>query len=134
MRVYLAAPMSGKEHANLPAILEARDALVREGHEVILPKDVDAPEMAERLYGGVHEPTDQEWIDLLADDLREIVRSKAEAIVCLPGWEYSGGVRLETWFAHHLRGLPIYDFHTGFPTHPLSESWLDYVHTRHADR
>lgn len=41
MKYYIAGPMLRKPHYNFPAFDAARDMLLREGHEVVNPADMD---------------------------------------------------------------------------------------------
>jgi len=103
MKVYLAGPMRGYPQFNFPAFDEATALLRGQGHDVFSP--------AERDRDVDNFDPEKDKVKSLSYymqfDLPEVC--KADAVVCLPGWEKSQGARLEVHVAREL-GKFIYDF------------------------
>lgn len=103
MRVYLAGPMTGIREFNFPEFDKYAAILKSKGHEVCNPADLD------RELG--FDPESQEGVS--QEFLREALRRDlsaicdADAIAMLPGWENSGGARVEWMLAVRL-GLRIF--------------------------
>lgn len=107
-RIYIAGPMSGHPKFNVPAFLEAQKDLIKQGYDAILPVDMDIPSERRQLLASVDgsEPGPRSWATLLSEDLKLIGDTGVEGIAVLPGWKYSKGAKLETYFAR-LLGLEI---------------------------
>ncbi len=107
-RVYIAGPMSGHAHFNVPAFLDAQKKLKAKGLEPVLPVDLDIPEERKQLMASKDglDPAPRSWAELLSEDLKLIGDTGIEGIVVLPGWQYSKGAKLETYFGR-LLGLEI---------------------------
>jgi hypothetical protein len=101
MRVYLAGPMSGLPDFNFPEFDRHAGLLEMKGHTVFNPAQMD------RDLGfdpSSSEVSSQFLRDALRRDLSAIC--DADAIAMLPGWEKSGGARIEWMLAVHL-GLKV---------------------------
>jgi hypothetical protein len=101
MKVYIAGPMTGFPEWNFPAFDAAAEALAAAGHEPVNPADMD------REIGfdpAAVEVSDCFLRDALRRDLSAIC--DCDAIAMLPGWEHSGGARIEWALATHL-GLEV---------------------------
>lgn len=114
MRLYIAGPMTGIPHFNIPAFDHAAEVLRAAGHDVVSPAELDDPEDREAAYASpdgseVHYDTGKTWGDFLARDVKLIADGGIDGIVCLPGWENSKGARLET-FVGRICGLSIWSF------------------------
>lgn len=105
-------PMSGHVAFNVPAFLAAQKFLESEkGLDAVLPVDMDIPSERKQLLASKDgsEPGPRSWATLLSEDLKLIGDTGVEGIVVLPGWQYSKGAKLETFFAR-LLGLEIYHY------------------------
>lgn len=101
MRVYLAGPMTGIPGFNFPEFDRHAGVLEAMGHTVFNPAQMD------RDLGfdpSASEVSSQFLRDALRRDLSAIC--DADAIAMLPGWEKSGGARIEWMLAVHL-GLKV---------------------------
>lgn len=101
MTVYLAGPMTGLPGFNFPAFDAAEALLASQGYTVKNPAQMD------RDVG--FDPTKMTATpaflrDALRRDLSAIC--DCDAVAMLPGWEKSGGARVEWTLATHL-GLEI---------------------------
>lgn len=101
MKVYLAGPMTGLPEFNFPAFDRAAELLAAEGHTVFNPAQMDRDLGFDPAVATV---TDGFLRDALRRDLSAIC--DADAIAMLPGWEKSGGAKIEWMLASHL-GLKI---------------------------
>jgi hypothetical protein len=109
MRIYLAGPMRNYPEFNHPAFRQATRTLRAGGHEVFSPAEYDVQAGLD-VAGtqGDHEELRGAGFDLraaLGADLAWIT-SRADAVVVLPGWEESLGVRAEVATAIAL-GIPV---------------------------
>lgn len=91
MTIYIAGPMTGLPDNNYPAFRSAADALADRGHEV------EDPSLNEN-------PTPGDYHGWLRAGLAQLIR--CDAVALLPGWEASGGARLEVTVAATL-GLRV---------------------------
>lgn len=108
-RVYTAGPMSGHAKFNVPAFLAAQKDLIEQGFDAVLPVDLDIPAERRQLLkskDGLDAHPSRSWAELLSEDLKLIGDTHVEGIVVLPGWQYSKGAKLETYFGR-LLGLEI---------------------------
>lgn len=98
MRVYIAGPMRGYPEYNFPAFDAAAKDWRRAGHDVVNPAELDRVD-------GVHEFTDPLPSGFLRDAMRRdlVAICKCDAIVLLPGWEASSGVKVELALAELLK-------------------------------
>lgn len=90
-KIYLAGPMTGYEDLNRAAFEAAALALRALGHVVVSPVDLSI-----EVAGGWEEAKSANtsaYARFLARDIVAIAQS--DAIVFLPGWEESGGSRIE---------------------------------------
>lgn len=84
MRIYLSGPMSGVPKLNFPAFRAAAERLRAAGHEVFNPAETDFGKPAEEVTHREALAVDLDWIC-----------KHAEALVLLPRWQNSRGVRAE---------------------------------------
>jgi len=98
-KTYIAGPMRGIRLFNFPAFDAARDALLKAGHEVVSPADIDRS----NGFDPKDLPADYDWnvISQQSGTLQEIIaRDHAAVMECdtiylLPGWERSQGALSE---------------------------------------
>jgi len=108
LRGRLNGPMSGHPQFNVPAFMAAQKELNQKGFDAVLPVDLDIPEERKQLLkskDGLGESV-RSWAELLSEDLKLIGDTAIEGIAVLPGWQYSKGAKLETYFGR-LLGLEI---------------------------
>ncbi len=113
MRLYIAGPMSGIPHFNIPAFDAMAAKLRALGHEVVSPAELDGPETRAAIYAsktGSHRdlPPGETWGFYLSRDVRLLADDGIEGVVVLPGWGKSKGARLETFVACALLDKPVY--------------------------
>lgn len=118
-KVYIAGPMTGHPKFNFPAFDKAAADLRRIGFEVVSPAELDDPDArAAALASEWGDPaeyakiTGLTWADFLSRDVKLIADGGFTAIICLPGWRYSRGARLET-FVGYLNGVNIMELTPG---------------------
>lgn len=101
MRVYIAGPMTGKPEWNFPAFDAAAECLRQRGHEPVNPADLDRAIGFDPSANCVSH-------DFLRDAMKRDLAAvcDCDAIAMLPGWEQSGGARVEWALATHL-GLEV---------------------------
>jgi hypothetical protein len=112
--IYLAGPMSGKPQFNFPAFDEAEQDLHTMGIICVSParlasreerlKSLSSPDGLPDAFGLDY---NEDWKLWLSRDLRIVM--EVQAIVCLPGWQYSKGARLETYVGSQL-GKQLYSY------------------------
>ena len=101
MKVYLAGPMTGMPQFNFPAFDAAAEALEDDGHRVFNPAQMDR----DVGFDPASTVVSPKFLrDALRRDLSAIC--ECDAIAMLPGWEQSGGARIEWALAVHL-GLEV---------------------------
>lgn len=98
MRLYLAGPMRGIPDYNFPAFDRYAAALRAQGHVVFSPADGDRW----LLLSTGREPEARACFEL---DTQWLCR-EAEAIILMPGWEFSKGATAEKALAEAL-GLGV---------------------------
>jgi hypothetical protein len=108
--VYVAGPMTGIPEYNFPAFHAATRVLRNLGHVVFNPAEMDTPEDIAQYQAGSAGAESETWRYFLARDL-EIVLTKADAVVVLPGWRNSQGATLEVTTAL-TAGKPVYEYPT----------------------
>lgn len=91
--VYLAGPMSGIEHYNIPAFIETAEAIRGQGHIVFCPTELGTRDL-------------RTWEAYVARDTEKLVA--CDAVAVLPGWEESRGALLEV-FAARVYDKPVVD-------------------------
>jgi hypothetical protein len=101
--IYIAGPMRGYAEYNFPAFDAAAKAWRKAGWIVINPAELDR-------VAGIHEYTDPLPEGFLRAALKRDLEAicSADAIGLLPGWEPSGGVKVEKTLAEFLK-LPVLD-------------------------
>lgn len=117
-RVYVAGPMTGIPHFNIPAF-EAMAASLRycldgpqsPAYEPVLPLDIIGGAHRDALLrsttGSIDDyPSGMTWGDFLSRDVKAISDGGIDLILVLPGWERSRGARLETYVGY-LSGCSI---------------------------
>jgi len=99
-RIYVAGPMTGLPEFNYPAFRTATEELLARGYDVEDPSTNSNPTLGD--YHG--------W---LRAGLAQLIR--CDAVALLPGWEASGGARLEVNVAATLgmRVAPLDDWMRG---------------------
>jgi hypothetical protein len=99
--IYLAGPMTGLPQFNFPAFDAAAAMLSEQGHTVFNPAQMDR----DVGFDPATTVVSKEFLrDALRRDLSAIC--DCDAVAMLPGWERSGGARVEWTLATHL-GLEI---------------------------
>lgn len=100
--IYIAGPMSGVPHFNIPLFKMAAEDLRARGYEVVSPAELDSPKMQELALASedgdmskLREATGESWGDILARDVKVISDGGIQGIVFLPHWWKSRGARLE---------------------------------------
>lgn len=107
--IYLAGPMRGYPLFNFPAFDTARNALRAAGFAVICPAEMDR----ERGFDPATDDASAEFMAATARrDLAAI--SRVDAIIVLPGFTGSRGVRAELAAARWI-GMPVHYFHGADP-------------------
>jgi hypothetical protein len=100
MRIYLAGPMRGIPNFNFPAFAAGAALLRVQGHEVFSPAERDENRHNPRMFKGTGDITKIEGKkgfslrEVLGADLDWIAKN-ADAVVLLPGWEFSKGAQAE---------------------------------------
>lgn len=108
---YIAGPMTGIVEWNFAAFDEARDALRRDGWNVISPADLDrADGFRPDGMAGTEELSQQQKRRFARNDIGALL--VVDAVFVLPGWERSAGATHEVQIAGWL-GLPIYTWPEG---------------------
>lgn len=101
-QAYLCGPMRGYESFNFPAFDSAAEYLRSVGWGVFNPAEKDRED-------GFNPETDEAkpMAYYMAVDLVEVC--KADALICLPGWERSEGCSIEVFVALSV-GKPVLDY------------------------
>lgn len=118
--VYLSGPMTGIAEFNYPAFRAAAGALRADGWEVYDPSSSGPGQVGTFDPTGLDGSETGSEFDMKAafrDFTRHII-DEATHLAVLPGWESSGGARIEISLAMYL-GLPIFDALTGAPVQPV---------------
>jgi len=107
VKVYLAGPMSGCPGFNYPAFDAAAAHLRAQGYEVVSPAELDGPVDREVILAakyGTHDelPADADYESYIVRALDVIREGDFDYIVCLPGWELSGGAIREVAVAQNI--------------------------------
>lgn len=109
MKLYVFGPMTGLPDFNYPAFDAAVKRLRSRGFEVVSPTETDA---RHDWHAGDHDPMAVPVDDYrrpLRWALRAALADDIDAGVGLPGWERSGGARLEALTFATLR-LPVFEY------------------------
>jgi hypothetical protein len=107
--VYIAGPMRGIPFYNFAAFDKAKVFLLKHGHRVISPADMDR----ENGFDPWTLPNDHDWESLDGFDLRAAIRrdlvaiQESDAIFMLEGWQNSKGATVEKSVAEWL-GLDVF--------------------------
>lgn len=102
--VYIAGPMTGREHFNFPAFFEAAERLYALGLTVENPADNDGGDTWQEALACANS-VEHPWEHYLRRDLGRMLM--CDAVVVLPGWRQSRGASLETHIARAL-SIPLY--------------------------
>lgn len=120
MRLYIAGKMTWVPQFNFPAFDAFKASLVRAGHDVVSPAELDSPEDRARAMASpdgapIHYESGMTHADFLARDIKIICDDGIEGVVVLPGtdWQNSTGAAWETFVAYR-RGLPIYQWDAAY--------------------
>jgi hypothetical protein len=92
-RIYIAGPMTGKPELNFPVFHAQAARLRADGWEVVNPAEINADQTAG-------------WLPCMRADIKHLV--DCDAILMLPGWEWSKGASLEHHIAERLGMKVIY--------------------------
>lgn len=114
MKLYLAGPMTGYPEFNFPAFYAAAVMLRSLGHEVFNPAERDNERHGTdiskgNLTGNVEQAAKDHGFDInktMAHDT-SFICLEAEGIALLPGWEKSGGAKIEFALADYLKRAKI---------------------------
>lgn len=111
MILYIAGPMTGIRHFNLPAFFKAQEQLEAAGYGTINPSESDSPEVQRACLASEK----GDWADLSPGaSLHEIIRQNVDDVLSsdglcvLPGSSLSAGALFEIALAERIN-LPIYD-------------------------
>lgn len=88
IRVFLSGPMTGIKDYNFPLFNHVAEVFRKCGYEVVNPVDICKKYKKERVL------SDKSVFDAMIAEQQESERT-CNALVLLPGWENSKGVRLE---------------------------------------
>lgn len=99
-RIYIAGPMRGYAQFNFPAFDAARDALNELGYEAVSPADLDRAAGFDETATDTTTVSDEQLRAAIARDCVAIC--SCNAIALLPGWEDSGGVKVELTLTRFL--------------------------------
>ena len=116
MKIYLAGPMTGIEDFNFPAFDRAAEILSAAGYEVFNPAQMDRDVGFDPQSATV---SNEFLRDALRRDLSAIC--ECDAIAMLPGWEQSGGARVEWMLSCHI-GLKVIYLPDGEQTSTVTSS------------
>lgn len=101
MKYYIAGPMSGIPHFNVPLFDAVAKSLRDNDIDVVSPAELDSPEMREFALASEDGklPEDgriagESWPDVLARDVK-LIGNEIDAIIVLPNWHKSRGAKLE---------------------------------------
>lgn len=129
MRLYVAGPMSGIPHFNIPLFDQVATTLRLMGHEVINPAEEDPPPVRAAALASEHGdpadllPTGSTHGDLLARDVK-LIADGIDGVVLLSGWDNSKGARLEV-FTALTYDKPLYRLTAPSPKEPRLINWTD---------
>ena len=99
---YLAGPMSGIPHENIPAFRRASENLRYMGYKIVSPVELDDTESTKKVLADptgklvVGDITGETWGDFLARDVK-LIADSVGGLIFLPGWHKSRGARLEAF-------------------------------------
>jgi hypothetical protein len=126
--VYLAGPMSGLPEHNFPEFKRAAITLRQRGYEVVSPVEMDEDDGFDSVSApGVVAGSDV-WSRFLARDVKIVADERIDAVVVLPGWEFSRGAQLEVHVAREL-GKPVLLYPTLEPALPDRHPASDRFHS-----
>ncbi len=108
MKIYLSGKMTGLPDYGFGAFREATAVLREQGHEVFSPHETDGGDVS------------KSWEYYMKIDIAEVTRS--DAVVVLPGWETSKGVKEETRIARLLK-IPVLSYPD---LNPIEESGIKF--------
>lgn len=114
MKIYIAGPMTGRPHFNIPLFDYAANTLRGAGFDAVSPAELDDEETRQAALcspdGRMDKGTlnGETWGDFLARDVK-LVADQIDAVALLPGWKDSRGAQLEVFVARLCR-LPIFLF------------------------
>ncbi len=101
-KFYLAGPMTGIPHDNLPLFESAAADLRSKGFEIISPAELDSSAARDAVMADptgnttFNDAAGTTWGWALARDV-EMIADKVDGLIFLPGWEKSRGARLEAF-------------------------------------
>lgn len=101
MNVYISGPMSGHDDFNFPAFHAVAQKLIEEGHNPVNPAN-----LPQALYCAKTGRLEVVPYCILLDTCLETIAIMADAILLLPGWEFSNGAKREYNLAVKL-GLEV---------------------------
>lgn len=100
---YVAGPMRGYELFNFPAFDEAQERIEKLGWKVYSPAQMDR---AKGFDPAKH--SDEEWAEFFPGGKGEVIGRdigairRSDAIILLPGWQASTGVKVELAYAQFM--------------------------------
>jgi hypothetical protein len=111
---YLAGPMTNIPQFNFPAFDAAAKVLRDAGYNLVNPAELDEEIERKEAYespDGSHTglPHVKTWRQCLRRDIDIVLDDNCVGMICLDGWEKSGGARMETYVAT-ATGVPLYEY------------------------
>jgi hypothetical protein len=91
--IYIAGPMTGKQDLNFPLFHREAARLRADGWTVVNPAEINPDPAAG-------------WLACMREDIKQLV--ECDAVLMLPGWEWSRGASLEHTIAQRLGMRVIY--------------------------
>lgn len=93
MKIYISGPMTGIEDFNKKAFNYWANKISFRGHEAVNPATLPTP-------------ITPDWTEYMKQDIKALL--DCDAVLCLPGWQFSRGAKIEINLAVEL-GLKVFE-------------------------